>query len=130
MAGHASGDGVDAEGDVDAALGEGVVELADFVLGLGDGHAVAGDDDDFAGGGENAGGFFGRGASNGRGFFGAAGDGLDLAEAAEEHVGEGAVHRFRHDDREDEAGGAVEAPAMMRSLLLRTKPIAAAERPA
>ena len=59
VAGHASGDGMDAEVDVDAALGEGVVEFADFVLRLRDGHAVAGNDDHFAGGGENAGGFFG-----------------------------------------------------------------------
>ena len=108
VAGHASGDGVDAEVYVDAALGERIVEFADFVLRLRDGHAVSGDDDDFAGGAEDAGGFFGSGAADGRSFFCAAGDGLDLAEGAEEDVGEGAVHRFRHDDGEDEAGGAVE----------------------
>ena len=66
MAGHAAGDRMDAELHVDAALGERVVEFADLVLRLRDGHAVAGDDDDLAGGGENAGGFFGRGAATGR----------------------------------------------------------------
>ena len=34
---------------VHAALGQRVVEFADLVLGLGDGHAVAGNDDDLAG---------------------------------------------------------------------------------
>ena len=94
---------------VDAAFGEGVVEFADFVLGLGDGHAVSGNDDDFVGGGENC-----------RRLLRAwrcapvaascapAAVACYLAEGAEEHVGERAVHGLRHDDGEDEAGGAVE----------------------
>jgi len=35
------------------------------MLGLGDGHAVAGDDDDFICGGEDGGGLFGSGAVDG-----------------------------------------------------------------
>ena len=50
--GHAAGDGVDGEEDVDAPRLEGLGELADRVLGLGDGQAVARDDDDLAGVGE------------------------------------------------------------------------------
>ena len=57
---------------------------------------------------ENCGGFFGGGAVNGAGFRAAGGCGLHLAEGAEQHVGERTVHRLRHDDREDEAGGSVE----------------------
>src|ERR1700732_1604073 len=99
---------MDAEGDVDAALGERVVQFADFVLGLRDGHAVAGNDDDFVGGGENAGGFFGGGALDGALLLRACGGGLNLSEAAKEHVGERAIHGFGHDDGENEAAGAVE----------------------
>jgi hypothetical protein len=44
--GHAARDRVDRELDGHAALGELVVQLTDAVLGLRDGHAVAGDDDD------------------------------------------------------------------------------------
>ena len=121
VAGHSSGDGMDAEVDVDAALGERIVEFADFVLRLRDGHAVAGDDDDFAGGAEDAGGFFGGGAADGRCFFRAGGGSLDLAEAAEEDVGEGAVHRLRHDDREDEAGRAVERAGDDEQLAVEDK---------
>jgi len=45
VAGHAAGNRMDAELDVHAAFGERIVKLADFVLRLGDGHAVAGDHD-------------------------------------------------------------------------------------
>src|SRR6266849_4847487 len=65
VAGHASGDGVDAEADIDAAFRERVVQFAHFVLSLRDSHAVAGNHDDFVGGGENRGGFFGGGAFDG-----------------------------------------------------------------
>jgi hypothetical protein len=33
---------------------------------------------------------------------------LDLTERAEQHIGERSVHRFAHDDREDEPAGSVE----------------------
>ncbi len=108
MAGHATGDGVDGEADIDAAFGESVIQFADFVLGLRDGHAVSGDDDDFAGGGEDSGGFFGAGAFYRASFLRASGCGGDLAEGSEDHVGERTVHGLRHDDREDESGRAVE----------------------
>ncbi len=52
MAGHAAGDRVDRVVDRDPALLELVGDLLDRVLGLGDGEAVAGDDDDGVGVGE------------------------------------------------------------------------------
>src|SRR5271170_7813882 len=99
---------MDREFYVHAAFGERIEKFADFVLGLGDGHAVAGDDDYFVGGGENGGGFFGGGAADGASLFGSGAGDLFLAEGAEEHVGEGAIHRFGHIYGEDEAGGAIE----------------------
>src|SRR6266436_4831305 len=104
VAGHASGDGVNAEGDVDAALGERVEKFAHFVLRLRNGHAVARNDDHFVGGGENRGGFFGGGAFDGALLLGSRGGGLNLPEAAEEYVGERAVHGLGHDDGQNEAG--------------------------
>src|SRR5271163_901117 len=100
---------MDGEFHVHAAFGEGVVKFADFVLGLRDGHAVAGNDDYFVGGGEDRGGFLGGGAAYGASLFGCGARDLFLAEGAEEHVGEGAIHRFGHIYGEDEAGGAVES---------------------
>ena len=44
----------------------------------------------------------------GRGFLAAGRRGLLLAERPEQHVGERAVHRLRHVDRQDEARGSVE----------------------
>src|SRR6267143_4612996 len=108
VAGHASGDWMNAEADIDAALAESVEEFANFVLGLRDGHAVAGNDDDFVGGGEDSGGFFRGGAFDGALLLRARSGGLNLSEAAEEHVGERAIHGFGHDDGKNEAGGAVE----------------------
>src|ERR1700677_3392119 len=99
---------MDGEFYVHAAFAERVVKFADFVLSLRDGHAVAGDDDDFARGSEERGGFFGRRAVHGTSLFGGGARDLFLAERAEEHVGEGAIHRFGHVYGEDEAGGAVE----------------------
>ena len=108
VAGHAAGNRVDGEFYVYAALAEGIEKFADFVLRLRDGHAVAGYDDDFVGGGENSGGFFGAGAANSL-FFDSPGSGdLHLTKGAEKNVGKRAVHRFRHDDGEDETGRAVE----------------------
>ena len=48
MAGHAAGDGMDRVQDLDAALLELGREVGDRALGLRDGHAVAGHDDDQA----------------------------------------------------------------------------------
>src|SRR5271168_1775423 len=98
---------MDGEFYVHAAFTEGVVKFADFVLGLRDGHAVAGDDDYFIGGGEDRGGFFGGGAAHGASLSGCGAGDLFLAEGAEEDVGEGTIHCFGHIYGEDEAGGAV-----------------------
>ena len=100
---------------------EDVVELANFVLRLRDGHAVAGDDDHFVGGRENGGGLLGRGAVNWLGFRGAGSCDLHLTEGAEEDVGEGTVHRFRHDDGEDESGGTVECAGDDQEFVLQNE---------
>src|SRR5713101_1891514 len=106
--GHASGNGVNAEGDIHAALGKRVEQLAHFVLRLRHGHAVAGHDDHFVGGGKNRGGFFGGSAFDRALLLHAGGGGLNLPEAAEQHVGERAVHGFGHDHRQNETRRAVE----------------------
>ena len=93
---------------VDAALAEGVVEFADLVLRLGDGHAVSGNDDDFVGSRENCRRFFGRGAAHGTRFLRACSRRLHLSEGSEQNVGERAVHGLRHVHRENEARRAVE----------------------
>src|SRR5438874_2715949 len=51
---HASRDGMDAELHVNAALGEGIVELANFVLCLRHSHAIARNNDNFVCGGEDS----------------------------------------------------------------------------
>src|SRR5439155_4942553 len=91
MPGHAPGHRVYAKAYVDAALTERIIELADFMLRLRDGHAVAGHDGYAAGGGKYAGGFFRGGATHGTLFFCARSHGLDLSEATEEHVSERTV---------------------------------------
>src|SRR5216684_814840 len=78
------------------------------MLRLRHGHAVAGHNDHFVGGGKNRGGFFRRGALDGALLLHARGGGLNLSEAAEQHVGERAIHGFGHDDGENEAARAVE----------------------
>ena len=99
--------GMDGELHFDAALGELIVQLANPMLGLRHGHAVAGNDHDERGLLQNL-----RGAFDGfffvRTFFAAGSRGLHLAECAEQHIRERAVHRPAHDDRQDQAAGAVE----------------------
>jgi hypothetical protein len=102
VAGHAAGHRVDGEGHLGAVLLEQVAELADHVLRLGDGHAVAGDEHDRLRGLEDEVGVVGD-------------DRLDLAldlggllggaEAGEQHVRQRAVHGLAHDVREDDARG-------------------------
>src|SRR5258707_11823852 len=96
---------MDAEGYVDAALGERVVKLANFVLGLRYGHAVAGNDDDAAGGAETRGGFFGGGALDRALLLRARACGLALAGAAGNPLAEGTTHCLWPSSRENEAGG-------------------------
>src|SRR4029077_132713 len=114
----APGYGMDTEFDVDAALGEGVVEFAHFMLRLRYSHSVARNDDNLVRGGEDSSGLFGRGAADGTSFLLAGGGGLLLAKCAEEHVGEGAIHRFRHIDGKNEAGGAVQRAGNDKELAI------------
>ena len=86
-----------------------VVQFADAMLGLGHGHAVAGNDDHASGGRHDLRRVFGRGAL-GRALFGVRLAGLDLPESPEQHVGERTIHRLAHDDREDQAGRTVQRP--------------------
>ena len=102
MTGHATGDRVDREGHFRAILLEQIAELTDDMLSLGHGHAVARDEHDRLRCLENEVCIVGD-------------DRLDLAldlgcllgraEAGEQHVGQGPVHRLAHDVREDDAGG-------------------------
>ena len=117
MAGHAAGDRMHGEFDIDAIAGQGIVQFADAVLGLGHGHAVTGDDDHGAGGFHDLCGVLGSCAFDGA-LLDRARGGLDLAEGAEEDVGKRAVHGLAHDDREDEAGGAVEGPGGDQELVV------------
>ncbi len=64
------------------------------------------------------GGVFRRGALGGP-LLGAALAGLNLPEAAEQHVGERAVHGLAHDDREDQARGTVEGPGGDQQLVVQ-----------
>ena len=100
---HSSGNRVDPELDVDAALRQGIVKLADLVLCLRHGHSVPGHNDHLVSRTENGGGLLGGRAVH-RPCLGVAGGGdLFLAEGAKEHIGERAVHGFAHDDGKDEA---------------------------
>src|SRR5262249_20624461 len=110
VSGHASSDRVDSEAYIDTTFGEGVIQLANFVLRLRDSHAVAGNDGDAAGSGKNRSSLLGRGALDGLGLLLARGGGLNLSEAAEQNVGKRAVHRFGHDYGKDKTGRAVERP--------------------
>mmetsp|Transcript_24553 Transcript_24553/g.75848 ORF Transcript_24553/g.75848 Transcript_24553/m.75848 type:complete len:336 (-) Transcript_24553:503-1510(-) len=110
LARHPSGDGVDGEAGLDALVVEGLGDVGDGVLGLGDGEAVAGDDDDARRIGEELGGGvdvdFGVGAHV-DGALGRSRPG-DGAVAAEDDVADVAVHGLAHDVGEDGAGGADE----------------------
>ena len=92
---------------------EHVRELTDVVLRLRDRHAVAGRDDHLAREGELHRDVLGRRRAHGAAVVGrAAGSraGLHLAEGAEEDVRDGAVHRLRHQQRQQRPGGADEHP--------------------
>jgi len=95
--------------------------VRDFMAGASSTPSVAGDTDDFIA--RRGGAPLRPVARLGRFGFGSPGGcGLGLGRSSEEKIGEGAVHRFGHDYGEDEPGGAVEAPAMMRSLFWRRIP--------
>ena len=109
MARHPPGHGMDGVPDVDAPLLEHLGELADGVLGLGDGEAVARDDDDAAGVGQLDRDVVG---ADGADRAARAAGGPDLAfaapEAADHDVQDRAVHRVGHELGEDGAGRADE----------------------
>ena len=98
---------MDAEAHVDALVPQAAGELGDGVLGLGDGHAVAGGDDDARGPGEQ----LGRGIGVDLAVFavvlGAARRRLD-AEATRDDGDERAVHRLAHDVGQVRTGGTDE----------------------
>ena len=84
---------------------------AHVVLRLRDGHPVAGHDDHLARERELDGDVLGRRRADGAPVVGPhrrAGARLHLPEGAEEHVRDGAVHRLRHQQREQGSGGADE----------------------
>ena len=80
---------------------------------------------------EDVGNFLGRRRAHDALLFGRGRVRLDLAEGAEQDVGECAVHRLAHDDLTEPCREAPSrAPAMISTLLLSTKPIRAAAKPA
>src|SRR5580704_9547408 len=113
---------MDGEFYVHAAFAERVVKFADFVLGLGDGHAVSRNNYYLVSGGEDRGGFLGRRAVHGTSLFGGGARDLFLPERAEEDVGEGAIHRFGHIYGEDEAGSAVERAGDDEQFAIENEP--------
>ena len=123
--------GMNAELHVNAAFGQGVVEFADFVLRLRHGHAIAGNDDNFARDGKNRRRLFGCGAAN-RPCFLAASRPLVCSwpnPPNSTFVNERFMALDMLTERiKPEAPSS--APATISSLLSSTKPIAAAESPA
>ena len=107
VAGQPARDGVDAEADVDAALAQLAGQVGDAVLGLRDGHAVAGGDDDRAGRGEQFGGAVGGDLAVLAVVLVLGRAGLD-AEAAGDDGDERPVHRLAHDVGQVGTGGADE----------------------
>ncbi len=109
MSRHAPGHGVDRELHLHALLGQRVEHLPHRVLGLGDGHAIAGHDDDLLRVLEEIGGILGRAPLDGLLLllFGRHGH---LAEASHDHGQEGTVHRPAHDVGENGAGRADKGP--------------------
>ena len=117
MPGHAAGDGVDRELDVDAALGQLIVELVHAVLRLRNGHPVTRNDDDAIGMGQHVGDILRRRALDGLGLAGRSRR-LYLAERAEQHIGERSVHCPAHDHGQDETRRSVERARDDQQLVL------------
>ena len=118
---HPAGDGMDRVADLDAALLEQVGQLAHVVLGLRHGHPVSGYEDDLVRVGQHDGDVVGArradGAAVGIGCR-SRGARADLAERAEQDVGDRAVHRPAHEHREQRSGGADEHPTHDQHVVL------------
>ena len=107
VAGETAGDGVDTEADVLAGAAEDVGELSNGVLGVGDGHTVAGDDEDVLSVPEvvsDTSGIDGEVGALGLLGLGLLGGGA-LTEATGEDVHEGTVHGLAHDVGKNGTGG-------------------------
>ena len=106
---HAPGDWVDGEAHTTTALLNQLGKLSHGVLGLRHRHAVARNNDHVAGVTDAHCRIFWRDAPRREALGALCRDcRLLAAERTEEHVREGAVHGLRHEDRQDEAAGAVE----------------------
>ncbi|MNS82506.1 hypothetical protein D3C72_1162530 [compost metagenome] len=106
VARHPARDGVDGVLHLDALFLQLVGHFAQRVLGLGHGHAVAGDDDDLGGVLHDEGGVLGRALLDGAGLDPARAAGccgITAAEAAQDDADEAAVHALAHDVAEDGA---------------------------
>ena len=109
VAGHAPGDRVDRVADLHLAFFERLGQLAHGVLGLSDRHPVAGHDHHAVGVGELDRGVGGARRAHRAGVLAGAAGALDRAAAAEaagDDRRDRAVHRDRHQVREDRARGA------------------------
>ena len=118
---------MDAVLDLDAALLQQVGQLAHVVLRLGHGQAVAGHDHHPPGIGEHGRRVLGRNLAHrdvrreaavspgpGRSHF-------DLAEGAEQHIGERPVHGLAHEPGEDRARGADQRAADDEQVVLKNE---------
>src|SRR5579862_4856859 len=112
---------MDGKANIDTLFRENVVEFTNFVLRLGDRHAVHRDYDYFVGGVQDRSGVFGRRAAHDPLFF--AGDRrcLHLSEGSKHHVGEGTFHRLAHDDRENESGRSIARACHYQHLTVQNK---------
>ena len=106
---HAPGDWVDGEAHTTTALLNQLGKLSHGVLGLRHRHAVARNNDHVARVTDAHCRIFWRDAPRREALGALCRDcRLLAAERTEEHVREGAIHGLRHEDRQDEAAGAVE----------------------
>ena len=103
---HAAGDRMDRETDIDVLGAQHLRDLRDGVLRLGDGHAVADDDDDAFRARERLDRFFDRGLGDFSFHLVGAFCRRDGRDSAEEDVGERSVHGNAHDVRQDRAADA------------------------
>ena len=97
MAWHAAGDRVDRVFNINAFGLQFLAHFLQRMLGLGDGHAIAWDDDHFRGVLHDEGGIISRADFDGLGRPAAHRDRCVAAKAAEDDRDKAAVHRLAHD---------------------------------